>query len=29
MYVCININQKGLQRTANKYAEERRIYIKT
>ena len=23
---CTNINHKGLQRTANEYAEERRIY---
>ena len=25
-YVCTNINHKGLQRTANEYAEELRIY---
>ena len=25
----ININHKGLQRTANEYAGKRRIYIKT
>ena len=24
--VCTNLNHKGLQRTANEYAEERRIY---
>ena len=24
--LCFNINHKGLQRTANEYAEERRIY---
>ena len=24
--ICTNINHKGLQRTANEYAEERRIY---
>ena len=26
MCVCTNLNQKGLQRTANEYVEERRIY---
>ena len=25
-YVCTNLNQKGLQRTAKEYAEERRNY---
>ena len=25
-YVCTNVNHKGLQRTANEYAEELRIY---
>ena len=26
LYVVTDINHKGLQRTANKHAEERRIY---
>ena len=26
-YFCTNINYKGLQRTANEYAKERRIYF--
>ena len=25
-FYCTNINHKGLQRTANEYAKERRIY---
>ena len=26
IFECTNINHEGLQRTANEYAEERRIY---
>ena len=26
LFSCTNMNHKGLKRTANKYAEERRIY---